>query len=174
MSFFSQLTYVSQVFSDAIRLVVILLKYDDHSIVNYYREQGAKVGDDCEFHIRSKWNEPELIEIGNHVLVAQGVLFHTHDGGVWVMRQDYPHLRLLGKIVVEDNCLIGANAQIFPNVRIGTNSIIGAGSVVIADVPPNSIVMGVPARVIGSTLKYKERNVAKLNEKSEGSQKIDT
>jgi serine acetyltransferase len=60
--------------------------------------------------------------------------------------------------------MIGANAQILPKVHIGRNSIIGAGSVVISDIPPDSIAIGVPARVIGSTLKYREKNIAIWNE----------
>ena len=48
--------------------------------------------------------------------------------------------------------------------RYRVHSVIGAGSVVISDIPPNSIAMGVPARVIGSTIKYKERSLAIWNE----------
>lgn len=50
--------------------------------------------------------------------------------------------------VIEDNVDIGANSVVIGNITIGANSVIGAGSVVIADVPPNSIVAGNPARVI--------------------------
>jgi len=46
---------------------------------------------------------------------------------------------------VEKGCSIGANATILPGIRIGKGSIIGAGSVVTKDVPPVTIVMGVPA-----------------------------
>jgi hypothetical protein len=59
--------------------------------------------------------------------------------------------------VIEDNCIIGLRSTIFPNVRIGRNSVVAAGSLVINDVPPNSIVMGVPARSFGSMDKYREK-----------------
>lgn len=50
--------------------------------------------------------------------------------------------------VIGNSVLIGANAVIIGNVRIGDNSIIGAGSVVTKDIPANSVAFGVPAKVI--------------------------
>ncbi len=48
-----------------------------------------------------------------------------------------------------DNVFIGANSIIMPNVRVGSNTIIAAGSIVTKDIPSGSVVAGVPARVIG-------------------------
>lgn len=48
-----------------------------------------------------------------------------------------------------DNVFIGSNTTILGGVRIGPNAIVAAGSVITKDVPPNSIVGGVPAKVIG-------------------------
>jgi acetyltransferase-like isoleucine patch superfamily enzyme len=53
-----------------------------------------------------------------------------------------------GGPVVEDYARIGANCTILPGVRIGRNSLVGAGSVVTKDVPENSVVAGCPARII--------------------------
>ena len=52
------------------------------------------------------------------------------------------------KITIEDNVWIGANAVIMPGITIGTGSIIGAGAVVTKDVPPYSVMGGVPAKLI--------------------------
>lgn len=51
-------------------------------------------------------------------------------------------------VVVEDNVLVGANAVVLEGVRIGENAVVAAGAVVLADVPPNVVVAGAPARVI--------------------------
>ncbi len=53
-----------------------------------------------------------------------------------------------GNIVIEEDCWIGANVTIFPNVKIGKCSIVASGAVVNKDVEPYSIVGGVPAKMI--------------------------
>lgn len=64
--------------------------------------------------------------------------------GVHVM----PGATLAGEVFVEDFATIGSNATILPRVRIGKGAIVGAGAVVIKDVPPHTVVAGVPARRI--------------------------
>lgn len=49
---------------------------------------------------------------------------------------------------IEAGCLIGIGAVVLNGVRVGAGSIIGAGSVVTKDVPPRSLVMGVPGKVV--------------------------
>jgi len=132
-------------------------QYTPYSIAEYFRAQGAQVGDGCFIVPRALGTEPYLVKIGNHVAIARGVLFNTHDGGAWIFRHEVPDLQVFGPILIEDNCVIGANAILFANIRIGPNSIVGAGSVVINDVPPNTIVIGVPARPLASTEKYREK-----------------
>lgn len=51
-------------------------------------------------------------------------------------------------VVIEDDVLVGANAVILEGVRVGRGAVVAAGAVVIEDVPPNTVVAGVPARVI--------------------------
>ena len=134
-----------------------LRKYNPYTIAEYFRKQGAQIGEGCFIVPTILGTEPYLVKIGNHVAIAQGVKFETHDGGAWLFRNEVPDLQVFGPIIIEDNCVIGQNAVLFPNIRIGRNSIVGASSVVIADVPPDTIVMGVPARAFGSVAKYKEK-----------------
>jgi carbonic anhydrase/acetyltransferase-like protein (isoleucine patch superfamily) len=134
-----------------------LRKYTPYTIAEYFRKMGAQIGEGCYIVPTYLGTEPYLIKIGNHVAIASGVEFATHDGAVWVFRDEIPDIQVFGPIVIEDNCIIGFRAIIFPNVRIGRNSVVASGSLVINDIPPNSLVMGVPARSFGSMEKYREK-----------------
>lgn len=145
--------------TEELRHAYELRKYNSETIAEYFREQGAQIGEHCRIVPTELGTEPYLIKIGNHVAIAQGVKFETHDGGPWIFRNEEPDMQVFGPIIIEDNCVIGQNAILFPNIRIGKNAIVGAGSVVISNVPPDTIVIGVPARPFGSVAKYKEKCV---------------
>jgi len=130
-----------------------LSKYNSYTIAEHFRSQGAQVGNDCFFSVRSLGNEPYLVKIGNHVGIASGVRFLTHSLG-WNYRDRIPDLQIFGKIEIKDNCNIGVDVIILPDVTIGENCIVAAGSVVTKDIPPNSIAAGVPAKVIGNSEDY--------------------
>lgn len=91
--------------------------------------------------------------IGNNVLIAAHTVIVPVNHNFEHVDDDINKQGLNSKgIVIEDNVWIGAGCQILDNVRIGNGSIVAAGSVVNKDVPPFSIVGGVPARV----LKYRK------------------
>ena len=94
--------------------------------------------------------EPFLISIGNHVSVAGGVRFITHDGSTWVYRvqEKYKGMVRYGRITIHDNCMIGQNAILLPGISIGPNAIVAAGAVVVQDVKPGTVVRGNPAREV--------------------------
>jgi len=80
-------------------------------------------------------------KIGRNVVIGVGVnTANDNNFG----EQGYDELLTLGP-TIEDNVKIGTGATILPNIRIGKNAIVGAGSVVTKDVRPKSIVMGIPA-----------------------------
>jgi maltose O-acetyltransferase len=85
-----------------------------------------------------------LISIGNNCSLSNGVIIVAHDAAPFKFTNGYTRL---GKVVIKDNCYIGTNAIILPGVTIGPNVLIAAGSVVNKNIPPNSCVAGVPARV---------------------------
>ena len=122
--------------------------------IEYWKRKGLHIGKECEIYFSASFgSEPYLIQLGDHVRVNSGVVFVTHDGGCWVLRRylniiDAEKLDLFGKIKVGNNVHIGTNAIIMPGVEIGNNCIIGCGAVVTKDIPDNSVVVGVPARVI--------------------------
>ena len=62
-----------------------------------------------------------------------------------------------GCIEIMDNVFIGSGTIILPNVKIGPNVIIAAGSVITKDIPENTVVAGIPAKQIGTFEEYKEK-----------------
>ena len=117
--------------------------------------------------------EPYLVSIGDNVKIAAGVTFITHDiiGGTLALDpnvkerlgKDISFRFHMGKIVVGDSVMIGANTTILYDVKIGSHVIIAAGSVVTKDVPDGTIVGGNPARVIGDYYKYAEKRSKEKN-----------
>lgn len=91
------------------------------------------------------FRERSRIVLGSHVYVGPGVSFFAAGHEV---REFSRHTG--ADIVVEDQVWLGAGAIILQGVRVGANSVVGAGSVVTEDVPPGTIVAGSPARVIRS------------------------
>jgi acetyltransferase-like isoleucine patch superfamily enzyme len=102
-------------------------------------------------------SEPYLISLGHHVAVAADVRFVTHDGGLRILRHKYPNIDRVGRIVIHDNVVLGLGAIILLGVEIGPNAVVGAGAVVTRSVPPNSVVGGVPARVLMSLEEYEAK-----------------
>jgi acetyltransferase-like isoleucine patch superfamily enzyme len=89
------------------------------------------------------------VTIGHHVNLAQGItvtaLNHVFsDTGKRIDEQGIT----TDPVVIEDDTWIGANAVILPGVKIGNHSVVAAGAVVTKDVPPHTLVAGVPAKVI--------------------------
>jgi len=132
----------------------------DRWLLRSYVRAGLRLGRDVRVIGKPDFgSEPYLIEVGNHVTISSNVTFITHDGATWVFRHSpgYMGLQRFGRIVIGDNCFIGASAIIMPGVSIGSNSVVGAGAVVTRSVPANSVVAGVPARRICSYEEYVER-----------------
>lgn len=124
--------------------------------VKYAKYIGVKVGDNCRLIQCEFSSEPYLISIGNHVS-ATSVRFETHDGGIWCIRDKYPDLDIVKPINIGDNVYIGYGAVILPGVTIGSNSVIGAYSVVAKDVPSGVVYAGVPAKFIKNLDEYAEK-----------------
>lgn len=101
----------------------------------------------------------ENIFLHNNIEVASGARFIPHDAihSVFSVMDGREYPEHIGKIEIFDNVFIGANAIILGSCNIGPNAIIAAGAVVSKDVPPGSMVGGVPAKVIGSFEELKKK-----------------
>jgi acetyltransferase-like isoleucine patch superfamily enzyme len=94
---------------------------------------------------------PPLTVIGNNVFIGPAAAF-TND--------PYPMSPRMVGVTVEDGAIIGARAVFRPGVRVGRNSVVAMGAVVTRDVPPDTVVMGVPAKVAYSRAEYDRKKKA--------------
>ncbi len=131
--------------------------------LRYAKKVGVNMGGKLYLTGRVIWgSEPWIITVGDNVHLSDGVRFLTHDGGARLFREKIPDLEVTKPITIGNNVFVGNCVIILPGVHIGSNVVVGAGAVVTHDVPDNSVVAGVPARVIESYDEY----FNKLAEKS--------
>ena len=134
----------------------------------YLRRQGVRIGENSViiFPGYIDGRLPYLLEIGSNVIVSRMVTILTHDAATAYAGD----LIKVGRVRIFDHCFIGANATILCNVKIGPDSIVGAGSVVTRDIPAGEIWGGNPARFICKTQDYivRQQELAKEKPVMEG------
>lgn len=123
----------------------------------FYCEYGVNihVGKGCFVNYNCTFLDVSPITLGNSVWIGANVTLATPNHPYLAEERlvaDYPDgrhdLEYSEPITIKDGCWICSSATICGGVTIGENSIVAAGAVVTRDVPPNSIVGGVPAKVI--------------------------
>jgi acetyltransferase-like isoleucine patch superfamily enzyme len=114
-----------------------------------------KLGDGTNIAQNSLVHSEKAVEIGKNTLVASYVYF-VGGGNHDFSRTDVPVIQQpslsRGGIFIEDNCWFGAGVIVLDGSRIGRDCVIAAGAVVTSDLPPYSIAVGLPARVLRSRL----------------------
>lgn len=119
------------------------------------------IGDNCMTMFRKIPLYPKLISFGDNVWIASQVSFITHDVIHRMLNRktigDAHFQEYLGCIEIKDNVFVGANSIILPNVSVGPNTIIAAGSLVNRSIPGNGVYGGVPAKYICSFEEFIEK-----------------
>lgn len=124
-----------------------------HVGTKFYLPKNIIIGEDTVIGYRSFLDGRDELKIGSHVDIASEVMIYNseHD----IHKEDFQATEQ--PVVIEDYVFIGPRAIILPGVTVGKGAIVAAGAVVTKDVPPKTIVGGIPAEKIG------ERKVEKLS-----------
>ncbi len=135
---------------------------DGEQWADYISRHGGlhAIGKCCSIQANVTITDPSYVRLGNNVRLSGCTLF-GHDGTVNMLCRAYGVLLdHVGPVDIRDNVFVGHGAIVLPGVTIGPNVIVAAGSVVTRDVPPDSIVAGVPARRVADLGSYVERLAA--------------
>lgn len=116
------------------------------------------VGNNVSINYRCILNDCNSIVIGNDVLIAPGVQINTASHPTKLSERltpnwnptsgEYRWQTFAKPVIIGDGCWIGANATIIGGVTIGDGAVVAAGAVVTKDVEPNTMVGGIPARLL--------------------------
>lgn len=117
-------------------------------LINFY---GMQIGENTRISRTARLDKtnPKGVIIGENTSISFEVSMLTHD----FVNDRFVDTR------IGDNCFIGGRVTILPGVTIGNNCIIGAGSVVMSDIPSNTIAAGNPARLIRSGIETREYGI---------------
>lgn len=140
----------------------LLGKTQKHFLIEqpFYCDYGynIEIGENFYANVNCTILDGAKVTFGNNVFVAPNCGFYTAGHPLDVAQRN-AGLEYARPITVGNNVWIGAQVCVLPGVTIGDNSVIGAGSVVTKNIPPNSVAVGNPCRVI--------RTVTTPNQESE-------
>lgn len=119
--------------------------------VHFFCIEALEIGEGVSINLNVHINPCHgFIKLGNNVLLGPNCVLRAADHVYSdATRPIKTQGHRGGRIIIEDDCWLGANVVVLKDVTIGRGSIIGAGAVVTRDIPPFSIAAGVPARIIG-------------------------
>jgi maltose O-acetyltransferase len=110
--------------------------------------RNLKVGANCHIGRDVAIDLAGQIFIGDNVTISMRSTLITHINFGYSSASQIGYSNFIGTIIIEDGVYIGANTTILHDVKIGHSSIIGAGSLVRESIPPYSVAVGIPAKVV--------------------------
>jgi len=133
--------------------IIAYVSFPYQLTVFLHRMRGVKIGKHSHVArlVSMDDRNPRLIEIGDGVAITTGVMIlcHQRDLSNYKPRMYAMHCPFKsGKVIIKDGAHIGIGAIIMPGVTIGEGAVIGAGAVVTKDIPPYTLAVGIPAKVI--------------------------
>ena len=159
---------LSKIWGHNIILKKLMIKYTERYMpLTYAQLLGVNFGEHCRFVGRNQFgSEPYLINMGDYVSITSST-FITHDGGVWVFRNKEPDIDVVKPIVIGNYVFIGINCTILPGVKIGNNTVVGAGSVITKELSGGYVYAGNPAKPIKTIQEYYAKvKTSKMNTKN--------
>src|SRR3989338_3470350 len=116
-----------------------------HMYASFYNPSNIKIGEDTIIGEKAVLDGRDKLLIKNHVDIASEVMIYNSEHDI----NDKNFAATFEPVIIEDYVFIGPRSIILPGVKIKKGAVIGAGAVVTPDVEKFSIVVGVPAKVIG-------------------------
>lgn len=130
--------------------------YDE---VKFPKYENLRIGVGTQFSLDNLDGiAPQLITIGDNCVIAPKAVILTHDACLLPTTGQY----IFKPVKIGNNTFIGYGAVIMPGLTIGSNVVIGANTVVTKNIPDNSVVAGAPAKIIGSTSDLKNKRINDL------------
>ena len=126
-------------------------------LISYLRKKGMEIGEGTRIFCDISTTESYLVRIGDRTTISNNVQLITHDASI---QKAIPEASdLFGRIVIGNNCFIGARSIIMYGVTLPDNTIVAAGSVVTKSVLEEGCVIGGnPARIITTLEKFAKKN----------------
>lgn len=106
------------------------------------------IGKNCTLHDFCYIDCTNLIKIGNNCRIAAGCKFVDFNKKYWKKGLIRNNGNEKGKVIIGNNCWFGFNCSVLPGTELGDGCVVGAGSVVNKKFPDNSVIAGVPAKII--------------------------
>jgi len=131
-------------------------------MIENLKKRGLKVGKNVIIDREAiiDHNFCHLISIGDNCVICHGAKITAHDSTINPFTGGYGRA---AKVNIKENCIISVDSVILPGVTIGPNVLVAAGSVVNKDIPPDSCVVGVPARFYGKFSDYISRHKEQID-----------